>query len=122
MQQKLKSKAFSVNNPNPEEPWLLRIFSAMINDRLSYEEFVILFLLLQEKNQKKQVQGALYVLLPQSKPPPCRSPGRIAGHSAYFNLNPVQAENVPIFCLKFGAEEIGRAARAEPPPTARPYV
>ena len=39
-------------------------------DHLSYEEFFILFLLLQEKNQKKQVQGALYVLLPQSKPPP----------------------------------------------------
>jgi hypothetical protein len=28
--------------------------AAVINDRLSYEAFIILFLLLQEKNQKKQ--------------------------------------------------------------------
>ena len=38
----------------------------------------VLFLLLQEKYEKKQSQGALYVLLPQSEPPPCVSPGRIA--------------------------------------------
>jgi hypothetical protein len=31
-----------------------QFFFYSLNDRLSYEEFVILFLLLQEKNQKKQ--------------------------------------------------------------------
>ena len=62
--------------------------------------FYVLFLLLQEKNQKKQSQGALSVLLPQSDPPPCVSPGRIAGSAEHLNLDPVQAENVPIFCLK----------------------
>ena len=37
-----------------------------------------LFLFRQEKSEKKPTQGALYVLLPQSNPPPCVSPGRIA--------------------------------------------
>ena len=37
-----------------------------------------LFLFRQEKGEKKPTQGALCVLLPQSKPPPCVSPGRIA--------------------------------------------
>jgi len=72
----------------------------------------ILFLLLQEKNQKKQSQGALSVLLPQSDPPPCVSPGRIAGSWSHFNLDSVQAENVPIFCLKITSVNIGRAASA----------
>ena len=93
-----------------------------INDRLAYHRFFILFLLLQEKNQKKQAQGALYVLLPQSNPPPCVSPGRIAGGLEHLNLNPVHAENVPIFCMKFATQLIGRAARAEPPPTVKLYV
>ena len=74
---------------------------------------------------------ALYVLLPQSEPPSLRIlPAAWPKPLEHLNLNPVQAENVPIFCLKFGAEEIGRAARVpkgisfghEPPPTARPYV
>ena len=81
-------------------------FSADINDRLPYYCFFILFLLLQEKNQKKQLQGALYVLLPQSNPPPCISPGRTASGPEHLNLNPVQAENVPIFCLKVTALKI----------------
>ena len=76
----------------------------------------ILFLLLQEKNQKKQSQGALSVLLPQSDPPPCVSPGRIAGSAEHLNLDPVQAENVPIFCLKYGASEIGWAEIGTFPP------
>ena len=90
----------------------------------------ILFLLLQEKNQKKQAQGALYVLLPQSEPPPCGTPGRIAGRLEHLNLDPVHAENVPIFCMKVRLCMIGRAARVpkgipfghEPPPSAWPYV
>jgi len=36
---------------------------------------IILFLLLQEKNQKKQSQGALYCLLPQLKPLPLETLG-----------------------------------------------
>jgi hypothetical protein len=87
-----------------------------INDRLPYHRFFILFLLLQEKNQQKQAQGALYVLLPQSNPPPCVSPGRIAGGLEHLNLNSVQAENVPIFCLKFGASEDGWAEIGTFPP------
>ena len=85
-------------------------------DHLSYEEFFILFLLLQEKNQKKQAQGVLYILLPQSEPPPCVSPGRIAGSGSHINLDPVQAENVPIFCQKFGASENGWAEIGTFPP------
>ena len=77
---------------------------------------IILFLLLQEKNQKKQSQGALNVLFPQSDPPPCVSPGRIAIGAAHLNLNPVQAENVPIFCLKYGASEFGWAEIGTFPP------
>ena len=72
----------------------------------------VLFLLLQEKNQKKQAQGALYVLLPQSEPPPCGTPGRIAGRLEHLNLDPVHAENVPIFCMKVRSCMIGRAASA----------
>ena len=49
-----------------------------VNDCLSYEDFLTLFLFRQEKGEKKPTQGALYVLLPQSNPPPCVSPGRIA--------------------------------------------
>jgi len=66
----------------------------------------------QEKNEKKPTQGALYVLLPQSNPPPCVSPGRIAVSAEHLNLDPVHSENVPIFCMKFGAVYTGRAARA----------
>ena len=40
--------------------------------------------------------------------PPAASPVTLE----HLNLDPVQAENVPIFCLKFGAVNIGRAARA----------
>jgi hypothetical protein len=87
-----------------------------INNRFAYHWFLILFLLLQEKNQKKQLQGALYVLLPQSKPPPCISPGRTAGSAEHLNINPVQAENVPIFCLKFRAFENGWAEIGTFPP------
>ena len=76
----------------------------------------ILFLLLQEKNQKKQSQGALSVLLPQSDPPPCVSPGRIAIGAAHLNLDSVQAENVPIFYLKAGAFEDGWAEIGTFPP------
>ena len=76
----------------------------------------ILFLLLQEKNQKKQSQGALSVLLPQSDPPPCVSPGRIAGRWSHLNIDPVQAKNIPIFCLKFGSSENGWAEIGTFPP------
>ena len=76
----------------------------------------ILFLLLQEKNQKKQSQGALSVLLPQSDPPPCVSPGRIAVSAKHLNIDPVQTENVPIFCLKAGAFEDGWAEIGTFPP------
>ena len=44
-----------------------------------------------------------------SRPLLCTSPGRIAGNWSHLNINPVQAENVPIFCLKFGAYEDGWA-------------
>ena len=55
-------------------------------------------------------------------PPLCTPPGRIADGSEHLNVNPVQAENVPIFCPKLRTFHIGRAARAEPPPSARRYV
>ena len=82
------------------------------NYNLHFLVKLVLFLCRQEKNEKKPTQGALYVLLPQSNPPPCVSPGRIAGSGLHLNLNPVHAENVPIFCMKFGAVYTGRAARA----------
>jgi len=40
--------------------------------------------------------------------PPAASPQALE----HLNLDPVQAENVPIFCLKLDMEHIGRAARA----------
>ena len=46
-----------------------------VNDRLSYHQFPILFLLLQEKNQKKQAKGMLSQLLPQLKPLPLETLG-----------------------------------------------
>ena len=67
----------------------------------------ILFLLLQEKNQKKQSQGALSVLLPQSDPPPCVSPGRIADSAEHLNLNPDLVRNVPI------SDQMGRVQRTD---------
>ena len=85
----------------------------------------------KKRTKRSSLKEALYVLLPQSEPPSLRiHPAASPKPLEHLNLNPVQAENVPIFCLKFGAEEIGRAARVpkgipfghEPPPTARPYV
>ena len=91
----------------------------------------ILFLLLQEKNQKKQAKGALNARSSRTGAAPFGNPRHASPLvPEHLNLNPVQAENVPIFCLKFGASCIGRAARVpkgisfghEPPPTAKPYV
>ena len=49
-------------------------------------------------------------------------PARIESALENLNLNSVQAENVPIFCLKVRFCHIGRAAFAEQPPAVRPYV
>ena len=93
--------------------------------------FYILVLLLQEKNQKKQAKGALTARSSRTGAAPFGNPRRASPQALeHLNVNSVQAENVPIFCLKFGAEEIGRAARVpkgipfghEPPPSAGPYV
>ena len=47
--------------------------------------------------EKKQSQGALYVLLPQSKPPPCVSPGRIAASSGAPYLKSCSCRKCPDF-------------------------
>ena len=68
----------------------------------------------QESNQRSQLKEALSRLLPQSKPPSLRiHPTRIAVSAQHLNSDSVQAENVPIFCLKFDASNIGRAAFTE---------
>ena len=54
-----------------------------------------------------------------SRPLLCTSPGRIAVGAEHLNLNPVQAENVPIFCLKFGAYEDGWAGIGTFPPNCK---
>jgi len=72
-----------------------------------------LFLFRQEKGEKKPTQEALSCRAPARQSRPLvYPPAHIAGSAQHLNLNPVQAENVPIFCLKFGASYIGRAARA----------
>ena len=51
----------------------------------------------------------------QSRPlvkPPAASPWALE----HLNLNPVQTENVPIFCMKFGSSEAGWAGIGTFPP------
>ena len=63
---------------------------------------------LQEKNQKKQAQGALSCRAPaRQRRPLVNPPSRIAGSLWHLNLDPVQAENVPILCLKCDTSKDG---------------
>ena len=56
-------------------------------------------------------------MLPQSEPPSLRIlPAAWPKPLEHLNLNPVQAENVPIFCLKFDAFEDGWAEIGTFPP------
>ena len=71
-----------------------------------YLSFTILFLLLQEKNQKKQAKGALNARSSRTGAAPFGNPRRASPRALeHLNLDSVQAENVPIFCLKFGFSE-----------------
>ena len=67
---------------------------------------------LQEKYQKKQAKGALNARSSRTGAAPFGNPRRASPLvPEHLNLNPVQAENVPIFCLKFTSVNIGRAAK-----------
>ena len=73
----------------------------------------ILFLLLQEKNQKKQAKGALNARCSRTGAAPFGNPRHAPPQALeHLNIDPVQAENVPIFCLKSASVNIGRAASA----------
>ena len=108
-------------------PETIPIFK-LLTDWLAALLFIALFLLRQEKGEKKPTQGALYVLLPQSNSvchgmiatgnhyyfeslrgalPPCVSPGRIAGRSEHLNLNSDLGRNVPI------SAQMGKAQRTD---------
>ena len=53
-------------------------------------------------------------MLPQAKPPSLRIlPARTGSALEHLNLDPVQAKNVPIFCLKESAVQTGRADDVE---------
>ena len=75
--------------------------------------FYVFFLLLQEKNQKKQAKGALNARSSRTGAAPFGNPRHASPQALeHLNIDPVQAENVPIFCLKSASVNIGRAARA----------
>ena len=77
------------------------------------KHFSILFLLLQEKNQKKQAKGALSCRAPaRQRRPLWKSQSRIAGSWSHLNLNPDLGRNVPISAQMAGSMHIGRAASA----------
>ena len=78
---------------------------------------------LQEKYQKKQAKGALNARRSRTGAAPFGNPRRTSPLvPEHLNLNPVQAENLPIFCLKFTSVNIAGRRERQPPPTAKPYI
>ena len=62
----------------------------------------VLFLLLQEKNQKKQAKGALTARSSRTGAAPFGNPRHASPQALeHLNLDPVHAENDPIFCMKY---------------------
>ena len=81
------------------------------------------FLVSARKGRKEADLKGAELLAPASKASPLRNPRRASPVAPEnLNLDPVQAENVPIFCLKERLSRIGRAAFAEQPPPVSPYV
>ena len=71
----------------------------------------------QESNQRNQLKEALSARAPAREAALLKNPpGRIAVSAEHLNIDPVQAENVPIFCLKAGALEDGWAEIGTFPP------
>ena len=69
-----------------------------------------LFLIRQEKGQKKPTQGALYVAIPRAESVPLCIPRRTYDSTEHLNLHPEHDKNVPIFAVLRGAEEIRQGA------------
>ena len=77
---------------------------------------------LQEKYQKKQAKGALNARSSRTGAAPFGNPRRASPLvPEHLNLNPVQAENVPIFCLKASASEDGWAEIGTFPPCCKNF-
>ena len=75
------------------------------------------FLAPARKEPKEAVQRDAVSIAPAIEAAPFGNPGPASPLALeHLNLNPVQAENVPIFCLKFGASENGWAEIGTFPP------
>ena len=83
------------------------------NDRLHYQAFLYSFLAPARKEPKEAgTRGAVRPCSRTGSRPLVYPPAASPAVPEHLNLDSVQAENVPIFCLKFGLYRIGRAARA----------
>ena len=88
--------------------WAAENVKPPINDRLSNELFSILFLLLQEKNQKKQAKGALNARSSRTGAAPFGNPRHAPPQALeHLNLNPDLVRNVPI------SDQMGSAQRTD---------
>jgi len=68
------------------------------------EEILCPFLISARKGRKEADLKGAELIAPAIKAAPLRIPRRASPKALeHLNVNPVQAENVPIFCLKFGA-------------------
>ena len=65
------------------------------------DKFSALFLIRQEKCQKKPTQGALCVALPRAESVPLCIPRRTYDTAEHLNLHPEHDKNVPIFAVQW---------------------